>query len=99
MRNKRAIRRRARKSISRLFNEAEKVFDEHPKRANRYTRIARSISLRCRVKVPKKWKKWYCKNCHRFLKPGANVRIRLRNKKIVITCLECGDIRRFPYKN
>jgi ribonuclease P protein subunit RPR2 len=97
MRNKKIIRRRALRSINALFKEAERVFNESPERADRYAQIARRISLRCKVRIPRKWKRRYCKKCHKFLRPGVNARVRLRNKKIVITCLECNNRVRIPY--
>lgn len=99
MRNKTIMKRRALRSINALFRRADSVFEESPELADRYAQIARRISLRCRVRIPRKWKRRYCKKCHKFLKPGINARVRLKNKKIVITCLECKNIVRIPYKN
>jgi len=99
MRNKTIMKRRALRSINALFKKADSVFEESPELADRYVQIARRICLRCRVRTPKRWKRRYCKKCHKFLKPGINARVRLRNKKIVITCLECKNIVRVPYKN
>jgi ribonuclease P protein subunit RPR2 len=30
--------------------------------------------------------------------PGENSRVRLDGNNIVITCLKCGSIKRYPYK-
>jgi len=99
MRNKKIIRRRALRSINALFKRADEVFKEKPELADRYAQLARRIAMRCRVRIPRKWKRRYCKKCQKFLKPGVNARIRLRNKRIIITCLECGNKVRIPYKN
>jgi hypothetical protein len=38
-----------------------------------------------------------CKNCNSFLVPGVNCRVRTHASRVVITCLDCGSIRRVPF--
>ncbi len=91
--------------IKKLFNLADKVVNEYKegdldfgkKLANRYVEIARRISMKYKVRIPSELKRRFCKKCHSFLIPGLNVRVRIQGNKVVYTCLECGNIMRFPY--
>ena len=64
-------------------------------RARRYVEIARSISGKTQVMMPKDRK--YCKNCHLPMMPGVNCSVRLSNHKVCMTCDVCGEVRRIPY--
>jgi ribonuclease P protein subunit RPR2 len=83
--------------IRKLFEEAENIFKEDKKLANRYVSLARKLSMKYKVKIPTELKRRFCKNCYSYLKPGVNCRVRLRNKKVVYYCLECKHYMRFPY--
>ena len=90
----------AQERITRLFSLSGKVFKESPELSNRYVKMARDLGMRFRVKIPKKYKKEYCKKCHSYLKPGLSSKVRLSQKrqpKLVISCLTCGNIMRYPY--
>lgn len=76
--------------INILFLQAKK----RPSFAKRYVRIARAIATRCTVRIPEKWRKRFCKKCNAFLTPGVNSSVRMRNKKLTITCKECGNVKR-----
>lgn len=88
----------AEERIERLFVLAEKAFPERPELADRYVEIARDISMRHRVSIPGDLKRRVCKECHAYLVPGRNSRTRLDGRNVVITCLKCGAIKRYPYK-
>lgn len=93
-------KRIARERIDILFTLAERVFPYDKELANRYVEIALAVQQKAQVKIPRKWKRRYCKKCHSFLVPGVNARVRLRQKRlphVVIQCLECNHIMRFPY--
>jgi ribonuclease P protein subunit RPR2 len=64
-------------------------------RAKRYMAIARRISGRNKVAMPKR--AIYCRHCSTPLVPGLNCRVRLRNHRVCTHCLECDSIRRTPY--
>ncbi len=70
--------------------------------ARRYVYIAKRIAAKARVKLPKSIKRSICKNCLVPLVPGVTSRIRLRSEgrgsRVVVTCLVCGWIHRYPYK-
>ncbi len=87
----------AEQRIRRLFELAEKAYPERPDLAKRYAAIARRISMRHRVSIPRELKKRVCKKCGAFLVPGGNCRVRLDGRNAIITCLECGALKRYPY--
>ncbi|AIF69352.1 ribonuclease P [Palaeococcus pacificus DY20341] len=90
----------ARERIEILFTLAERVFPYDRGLANRYVEIALAVQQKAKIRMPRKWKRRYCKKCHSFLVPGVNARIRLRQKRmphVVVKCLECGHIMRYPY--
>lgn len=85
--------------IVRLFEAASEVYHRCPEVADRYVELARRISMRCRVRIPKPLRRRFCHNCYCFLVPGANCRVRLsprRSPHVVVTCLKCGYIHRIP---
>lgn len=88
----------AKQRIERLFLLAGEAYPERPDLANRYVGIARRISMRHRVSIPRELKRSVCKECYAYLKPGSNARVRTDGRNVVITCLKCGGIRRYPYK-
>lgn len=94
---KRRIRSLARENMQNLFDMADEAYTSHPERAHRYVEIARNISTRTRVRIPRHLKRRFCNKCHHFLVHGENCRVRTRNTKVVITCLDCGNIMRIPF--
>jgi ribonuclease P protein subunit RPR2 len=62
--------------------------------ARRYVDLARRIGMRTRTKIPGKY--IYCKNCLAPMTPGT-FRVRLKNRKVIMRCTECGSIKRIPY--
>ncbi len=82
--------------IETLLNLSEQaVKDGRDDRARRYVELARNISGKTRVKLPKD--KLYCKNCHLPMMPGRNCTVRLNNHMVCIRCDVCGGVRRHPY--
>ncbi len=67
--------------------------------ARRYVELARKISMRTKVRIPREDKHFICKNCMMPLIPGRNARVRLTPEKmnVTITCLSCQSIKRYPY--
>jgi len=65
--------------------------------ARRYVRMARKISTRHRVRLPWRLRRFACRGCNAYLVPGRNCRVRLKNRRVTVTCLECGRVRRYPY--
>lgn len=81
-----------------LFQQAEDVFPKNKDRANRYVSLARKMVMKVHVQIPTELKRRICKHCYSFLKPGVNCRIRTREGKVVIYCLECKKFTRIPLK-
>jgi len=72
----------------------ERASSGDPVLARRYVDLARRISMRTKTEMPKEY--IYCKMCLMPMVPCTS-RVRLRNHKIMIRCLECGDLKRIPY--
>lgn len=90
----------ARERVRNLFNLARNVFKERPELAHRYAGLARRIAMRYNIRLPKTLKRHICKKCHRYLMPGSNCQVRARRDQgaVIIKCLECGHVMRFPYR-
>jgi len=66
--------------------------------ANRYVELARKISMRYLVSVPKEFKRRFCKHCYHYLLPHVNCRIRIHRGKLIIYCHNCKKYTRIPLK-
>src|SRR5438270_4630174 len=67
------------------------------KLSRRYVDLARKISSRTKVRIPRESKMYLCKGCGLALVPGHNAKIRLHahTTGIVISCLSCGAVKRY----
>ncbi|MEZ5335540.1 MAG: ribonuclease P protein component 4 [Methanolobus sp.] len=95
--NKAVARNIAGERIEYLFEFAHEYFSEDPEKSKRYVSLARKIGMRHRVSIPADLKRRYCKKCGSFLVPGNNSRTRLKDGCVVITCMECGGVKRYPF--
>jgi len=85
--------------MEQLLELAEKNVKTHPERAKRYVQLARKLSTRYRVEIPKRFKKRVCKICNRYWIPGYNLSIRINKKNgVVVYRCECGSVRTIGYK-
>jgi len=99
-RDRRTKKRIALERIDTLFTLAERVFPYSQKLAKRYVEIALDVQKKAKVRMPRKWKRRYCKKCHTLWVPGITCTVRLRQDKmphVVCRCLNCGHIERYPY--
>ncbi len=82
-----------------LLAQAVENLDRNPNLSRRYTDLAKKISMRTKVKIPAGDKRYLCKGCGIPLVLGKNARVRVLpgNPRIVITCLSCGKLRRYPF--
>jgi ribonuclease P protein subunit RPR2 len=65
----------ARERVEALFTLAERVFPYDRDLAKRYVEIALAVQQKARIRLPRKWKRRYCKKCHSFLVTGVNDRV------------------------
>ncbi len=59
---------------------------------------ARKLSSSFNVRIPRKYRFFYCKKCKTFLIPGKTMRVRIRQRRqthIVIKCTRCGVFKRY----
>ena len=94
--SKKQIKETAKERVKELFAEATKTKSQ--KLANRYVHLARKIAMKARIRMPREYKRRFCKHCYSYLKSGQNARIRTRQGKLVIYCLECKKYARIPLK-
>jgi ribonuclease P protein subunit RPR2 len=89
----------ARERIDILLDQAKEILPRNPDLSERYVELARKISTRTKVRIPREKKHYLCKNCGQPLVLGKNARVRLSpgNSRIIITCLNCGTLRRYPF--
>lgn len=83
--------------INHLMHEAhrKKVLD--PLLAEKYVHLAERIAKRLDMSIPANLKRTYCKKCG--LPYGNLTRVRIKKGVCIITCRNCSDIRRIPYRN
>lgn len=84
--------------ISHLYTLAVASMDDHPQRSARYIALLRAISKKHKVTLPRGLKKGICKECNMPLIPGKNATVRTRNASVVVTCGNCGAIKRYPFR-
>jgi len=90
----------AKRRINQLFLMAEKMASSGDiTLSNRYVEIARKISMRYKISIPKEFKRRVCKNCYKYLVQGLNCRIRIHRGKLIIYCYNCKNYTRIPIKN
>lgn len=90
----------AKRRIEQLFKLAEqKALKNKMILANRYVELARKISMRHLVSIPKEYKRSFCKHCYSYLLPDVTSRIRINRGKLIIYCFKCKKYTRIPLKN
>ena len=88
----------AQERIKTLFEEAEKSFPKNKSLSNRYVTLARKVAMKVKCRIPMEFKRKFCKHCYKYLFPGRNCRIRTREGKLIIYCLECKKYTRIVLK-
>lgn len=88
----------AEERIERLHDLARRAVAEgHEERSRQYVRRARRVAERNRCGLPRGFKRFTCKRCDVYLRPGRNARVRTRDGHVVVTC-DCGAHKRYPYR-
>lgn len=85
----------AEERIRELFRQADSMFSRSRKLADRYVELARKISMKYKVRIPRQLKRRFCKHCHCYLKPGVNCRVRIAKGRVIYYCLSCKRFMRF----
>lgn len=85
----------AEERIIELFRQADIMFSRDKSLADRYVALARRISQKYKVKIPRNLKRKFCKNCHSYIKPGVNCRVRIAKSRVIYYCLNCRKFMRF----
>lgn len=83
--------------INVLLENALKTIKENKQLAQRQANIAWRISTKYNIRLAYEKKRFFCKKCKKFIVPGINSLVRIKNKpkkNIKIICLECGH----PYR-
>lgn len=91
----------AHERIDILFEQAEiKASEGEIELADRYVELAQKISMKTQETIPRKYRRSFCGNCGKFLRPGMNSRVRINSKRkeIIQTCESCGDTERYGFK-
>jgi len=65
--------------------------------SRRYIGLARKVGMRYTVRIPAAMKRSTCKACDAPLIPDLTGRWRSHSGRTVITCLQCGAVKRYPY--
>ena len=95
--DKKEIKKIATKRVIKLFNMAEqRALAGDFALADRYVEVARKISMKNLVSIPKEYKRSFCKHCYSYLLPGSNSRYRVHRKKLIVFCQNCGKYSRIP---
>ncbi|MGZ4912070.1 MAG: ribonuclease P protein component 4 [Halobacteriota archaeon] len=81
--------------IDRLFDLAYTEFATSSARSDRYVQHARCLATKYRVKLGKRYKTRFCRRCGAFFVYGINARVRIKDRRTVITCLRCHQFRRY----
>ncbi len=94
MQNRGFVEKIAVERIWRLFELAENEFSKHPERSKRYVGLAKRIAERNNVQIPKELRMEFCKYCSAYLKLGKNAKLRVKEKMLLLTCMECNKTRK-----
>ncbi len=87
----------AQERVDRLFEMAEKAAAEGDfQSADRYVEMAWGIKQKFRIKLNDYQKRLFCRKCRSFLAEGDTGRYRTEGGMAVVTCLKCGNVRRYP---
>ncbi len=97
-RNKKKQKSIAKSRIKRLFMLAEEyALSNRLSLSDRYVFLARKLSMRYLVPIPKEYKRRFCKHCYCYLLPGNNCRVRIQRSRIITYCNNCKKYSRKPF--
>jgi len=88
----------AKEHLRTLFRQADEAFTEDPSLAHRYVKMARDIQMKHKVRMPREYKRKYCKHCYHYIRTGVNGRVRIRDGVLTVYCENCKKFTRVPFK-
>ncbi|AEA46477.1 ribonuclease P protein component 4 [Archaeoglobus veneficus] len=95
-REKKLEKKIALRRIKILLDKAHEVKFEDYELARRYVELARRIAMKYRLRIPRE-ERLFCKKClypYRY----DRIRVRVAKSRVIITCLNCGFVRRIPIR-
>ncbi len=95
-RKKLSEKKKAGKEVYTLFEKAAAIASKNPEKAHDAIRKARRAAMKVNLRLPKEFKRAFCKHCYHYLLPGKNCRARIRNKIMVYYCKDCKKFTRIP---
>jgi ribonuclease P protein subunit RPR2 len=99
---KERIKRLAQTRVKILWHQAILNAKSRPEVARLQMQSARKIAQRSRTKIPWHISRRLCKQCGAILIPGKTCKVRIRHnraKHMVVTCTECGKVKRYYLAN
>ena len=85
--------------IPKLLKKSKLAYKEGSKKASRtYSKKIRYLCMKYKLKLPKTIKRQLCKHCYTILIPSINCRIRTKQGKLIIYCLDCKKYTRIVLK-
>ncbi len=91
------VKKLALSRIKILIRNATDIFKEDRSLSRRYITLARKISTKTRTKMPREFKRLFCKGCNTIFIPTKTCRVRTTDGKVSYSCLNCGKITRFSF--
>ncbi len=92
------IQRIAKERIKLMFELAKDNFKKDSRISDKYIKMARRIAMKHKIRLPSSLKKRFCKNCHKYLVPSFNCRVRIHKHRLIYYCLSCRHYMRHPIK-
>ncbi|AWR96546.1 RNAse P, Rpr2/Rpp21 subunit [Acidianus sulfidivorans JP7] len=93
--NKRQLERRAKELIDLAVQEAKNGDLEL---AQKYVKLARDYAKYGRFRLTIEYRRKFCRKCNTPFIPGKTLRVRIKSKILIRSCLVCGWIRRYELK-
>ncbi|MBW2974802.1 ribonuclease P protein component 4 [Candidatus Woesearchaeota archaeon] len=92
-------KKEARELIPELLNKSKAAYKKGDKRLSKvYSKKIRFLYMKHKIRLPKEIKRQLCKNCYGILIPSLNCRVRTKEGRLIIYCLDCKKYTRIGFK-
>jgi len=103
MRKRIAKKLKAKKEAIEMIPELLKKAKANYKKGNKklsktYSKKIRYLYMKHKIKLSKTIKRQLCKHCYGILIPSINCRVRTKENKLIIYCLDCKKYTKLPLK-